>query len=517
MTLTAPGGARDQAYEDPDVPWPYEHHGHAPPSPDETTPPHSSWRPVDLGPVLDGTYQRPEPTVGHRDDGKGLFYPGRIHVIAAEAEAGKTWFALAAIAEELTLGNACVYLDFEDDEGGITGRLITMGCDRQAIRKRFAYIRPEEPVSGRGRTDLNEVIGDLRPTLAVIDGVTEAMTLHGLELKDNSDVAAFGRMLPRWIADRGPAVVALDHVVKDREARGGHAIGGVHKLNGLNGAMYLLENKKPFGIGLTGLSRVLIRKDRPGQLRRHGIQSHDGLFWYADLQVRSHHEDFAEASLPAPEDGSGGVFRPTAIMTAISKALTAAGAGLSKNAIEGAVTGRAATVRYALELLVSEGYVAAERNGRTILHKLARPYPGDLPRPFVPTSSHLVPDEPFAYSSIRPSAYRADELDEDEPAPPGRPHSSRTTTRRKRRKNRHERAPRQRLHRCRPPQMASSRMDHRRRPVRQRRQLRRHHRDAPRPSRRRRTGKAAHRPPRLRRPMHRKPPTHRPGDQVTAQ
>jgi len=369
-----------------------------PGSGDDEAPARRTWLPVDLSPVLDGTYQRPEPSVGHRDDGKGLFYPGRVHVVAAEAEAGKTWFALAAVAEELTLGNACVYLDFEDDEGGIAGRLMTMGCDREAIRKRFAYLRPEDPVGGRNRADLEEVIADLRPTLAVIDGVTEAMTLHGLELKDNSDVAAFGRMLPRWIAGRGSAAIALDHVVKDREARGGHAIGAVHKLNGLNGAMYLLENKAPFGIGLTGRSRVLIRKDRPGQLRRHGIQSHDGLFWYADVEVRSHHEDFAETSLPAPEDGSGGVFRPTAIMTAISKALTAAPSGLSKNAIEGAVTGKATTVRYALELLVSEGYVATERRGPSILHKPVRPFPDDLPRP----SSPPRPSSSQTNSSIRP-------------------------------------------------------------------------------------------------------------------
>jgi hypothetical protein len=345
-----------------------------PPNPEEPAA-RRSWRPVDLGPVLDGTYQRPAPTVGHRDDGKGLFYPGRVHVVAAEAEAGKTWFALAAVAEELTAGNACLYLDFEDDEGGIAGRLMTMGCDREAIRKRFAYIRPEDPVGGRNRTDLEEAIADLSPTLAVIDGVTEAMTLHGLELKDNTDVAAFGRMLPRWIAARGPAAVALDHVVKDREARGGHAIGAVHKLNGLNGAMYMLENKAPFGIGLTGLSRVLIRKDRPGQLRRHGIPFRDGLFWYADLQVRSHDEDFAEASLPAAAaDGGSGVFRPTVVMAKVCKALETASGGLSGNGVEGAVGGRREVVRYAIELLVSEGYVTVEKRGNARLHKLAKPF-----------------------------------------------------------------------------------------------------------------------------------------------
>lgn len=338
-----------------------------------------TWRPVDLDAVLKGEYQRPEPTVGRRDDGKGLFYPGRLHVVAAEAESGKTWFALAAVADELRRGNACLYLDFEDDEGGIVTRLLTMGANAAAIRERFAYIRPEDSVNSIiNRTDLDDAIGDLKPTLAVLDGVTEAMSMHGLDLKDNAHVAAFGRMLPRRIAERGVATVALDHVVKDRESRGGYAIGGVHKLNGLNGAMYLLENKAPFGIGLTGRSRLLVRKDRPGQLRRHGVPAADGLVWYSDLEVKSHHDDFAEVSLTTPEDhANSGPFRPTAIMGKICDALASAPSGLSKNSVEEAVRGKATTIRYALELLISDGYVVAERNGSAWVHKLLKPFPND--------------------------------------------------------------------------------------------------------------------------------------------
>jgi hypothetical protein len=339
--------------------------------------PRRSWLPVDLSAVLDGTWEQPVPTVGTRDDGAGLFYPGRLHVVASEAEAGKTWLALAAAAAELALGNGVVYLDFEDDEGGIAGRLLAIGSDRQAIRDRFAYISPGDPVNTFGnRDDLAEVLGDLKPSLAVLDGVTEAMMLHGFELKDNTDVARFGRMLPRWIAAQGPATVALDHVAKDREARnGGYAIGAAHKLNGLNGAMYLLEGRDPFGIGRTGRSRLLIRKDRPGQLRRHGQPSHGGLFWYADLVVRSHGDgEFAEVSMPPAEQRSA-PFEPTAIMASISVVLAASPGGLSKNAIEGAVRGKATVIRYALELLVGAGHVRVEPLGRAQVCKLVRSYP----------------------------------------------------------------------------------------------------------------------------------------------
>ena len=340
----------------------------------ETEAARGTWRPVDLGPVLDGTYRRPEPTVGTRDDGHGLFYPGRIHTVAAEAEGGKTWLALTACAEELAAGNACAYIDFEDDEGGIVTRLMSLGASHEAIRARFTYIRPDEAIGAlTNRADLGEMLADTRPALAVLDGVTEAMSLHGLELKDNTDIAKFGKMLPRWIASHGPAVVALDHVVKDREGRGRYSIGGVHKLNGVNGAAYVMENREPFGIGRTGRSAVLISKDRPGQLRRHGVKAHDGLFWYADLILNSRSEEFTEASLPAPVAREE-VFRPTAIMARIAKALEAVPAGLSKNAIEAAVTGKATVIRLALEVLINDGYVQVERRGAAIIHRLVRPY-----------------------------------------------------------------------------------------------------------------------------------------------
>jgi hypothetical protein len=56
-------------------------------------------------------------------------------------------------------------------------------------------------------------------TLAVIDGVTEAMSLLGLNPYDNTETAAFFAQLSRPLAEGGAAVVRLDHVVKDREDR----------------------------------------------------------------------------------------------------------------------------------------------------------------------------------------------------------------------------------------------------------------------------------------------------------
>lgn len=340
-----------------------------------------SWRPVDLRPVLDGTYRPPQPTVGARDDDVGLFYPGRVHSIASESEGGKTWLALHASMTELSRARGVIYLDFEDDEGGVVGRLLHLGTSRERIRDHFAYIRPSDDIrkAANGR-DLAQALGDLRPSLVVIDGITEAMTLHGLELKDNGDVARFGTLLPRRIADRGPAAVALDHVTKDRDGRGRYAIGGVHKLNGVNGAAYLLENRSAFGIGITGRSTLFVAKDRPAQLRQHAFRAGAGMHWFADLVLESVVVDgtpLLNSSLCVPEPQTEG-FRPTVLMARVSEAIAKAARPLSMTEIRDCVTGKNADVRTAVAALVDDGYLAVESGARGAqMHSLVKPYEGD--------------------------------------------------------------------------------------------------------------------------------------------
>lgn len=327
-----------------------------------------SWQPVDLSDVLDGTWQPPEPTVGRRSDGRGLFYPGRCHTVVSETEGGKTWLALAVAHDEMNAGNHVVYMDFEDDEGGIAGRLLTMGAHRDRIRAQFHYLRPTDPLgTGINLDDLHRILVAHTPTFAVIDGITEAMTLHGLNPLDNSEAATFGKMLPRRIAATGAAVASLDHVTKDREGRGRYAIGAAHKLNGLDGAAYLLTNRTPFGVGVKGVSTLRLAKDRPGQLRRHGLASSGGTHWYGDLVVDSQGEELVEVSVETPTEHAED-FRPTVLMERVAKVLTEHGP-LAQRRIDIAVTGKSASIRHALDCLILDGYVS-----ETTPHKLLKPY-----------------------------------------------------------------------------------------------------------------------------------------------
>jgi hypothetical protein len=361
--------------EEPPMDW-----GDVEAEPAAKEPPPRTWAAQDLRSVLDGTYQPPQPSVGRRDDGVGLFYPGRMNSVASESEAGKTWFALIACLQEINDGNHVLYLDFEDDAGGVVGRLLCLGAHPDDILERFHYVRPENSPSDIDLIDLASVL-EHSPTLAIVDGVTEGMSLFGLELKDNTDVAKFGRTLLRPLANAGAAVVTLDHVVKSSENRGRYSIGGVHKLNGLNGVMYMLENRRPFGIGVTGKSTIRVAKDRPGQIRKNGLSHSSGMHWYADLVVKSESAEFAEAHLYAPiqrdeEDRQEDEERKRldGIKRKVIEALGKAKDPLTGKGIEDRVTGRAADVRRAVADLIDSGQIAASPGPRnSTLHSLPNP------------------------------------------------------------------------------------------------------------------------------------------------
>lgn len=356
------------------------------PAPDAPAP--RTWGAQDLTSVLDGTYAPPKPSVGRRDDGVGLFYPGRMNSVASESEAGKTWFALIACLQEINDGNHVLYLDFEDDAGGVVGRLLCLGAHPATILELFHYVRPENSPSDIDLIDLASVL-ETSPTLAIVDGVTEGMSLFGLELKDNTDIAKFGRVLLRPLQNAGAAVVTLDHVVKSAENRGRYSIGGVHKLNGLNGVMYILENRRPFGIGVTGKSTIRVAKDRPGQIRKNGLSHSSGMHWYADLVVKSESQEYAEAHLYAPRirdederEADEDEKRINGIKRKVLDAIGKARDPLTGKGIEDRVTGKAADIRRAVADLVDSGQVVAAPGPRNaILHSIPSPSPPAAEQP----------------------------------------------------------------------------------------------------------------------------------------
>ena len=234
-----------------------------------------------------------------------------MHAGFGEPEACKGWLALAASDEVLDSGGRVVYVDFEDSAASVVSRLVALGVEPDAIRDRFVYVRPDEPLEDAGRADLEAAANGAQ--LAVLDGVTEALSLHGLDLASNSDVAAWLDLLPRPLARAGAAVLMIDHVVKDRENRGRYAIGAQHKLAGVDCA-YSVSVIEPFGRGRDGRVKVTVTKDRPGHVRSFADEGR-----VAEARLCSHDDGSVTVTLEAPEGAAA--FRPTTLMERVSRAV----------------------------------------------------------------------------------------------------------------------------------------------------------------------------------------------------
>lgn len=336
----------------------------------------SSWAPVDLARVQSDPDSGPEFLA--RADGKRLLYMGKVHWFQGEPESCKTWAALLAAQHVIALYDRrpahIVWIDFEDDERTFLERLNAIGIDSATAAKHFTYIRPDEPLADKDGSRGTQAGAELDRTfdegadLVVIDGVTEAMMLEGLDLMGNRDIAAWMRLLPKWIAKEvGAAVVCLDHVVKNGEQRGRFAIGGQHKLAGVDGAAYSFKTIKPLSRAtgtteVTGIVQVTIEKDRPGYVRAIADQG----VVAGTLELTAYPDGGLSISLELP----GGTSAPDATMLMAILEFLDVYDGSSTRKITDEIEGKTDTIRAALKWMTDpeRAYVRVEPKGRSHLH-----------------------------------------------------------------------------------------------------------------------------------------------------
>ncbi len=339
----------------------------------------SSWAEVDLEAVLSGELDEAPPVFLRRTDEVPLLYRGKVHAIIGEPESCKGWFACFAAKDALARGEHVAYLDFEDSPKGVVSRMRALGAPDEVLRSRFHYVGPEEKLDARGVQALEamlEGIGD-GLGLVILDGITQALSNEGLNSNDGDEIARFMRLLPRVFSrEYGAAVLLVDHVTKSAEDRGRYAIGSQMKLAALDGAQYSAEVKKPFAPGKEGHVRIKVAKDRPGLVRAHATGG-GHVQTIAEMMLVSFEDGRVMVRLEVPEDApkdEEGNFRPTKIMERISEHL-AAGKPNKREAIVTGVGGKSSTTRYALDLLVSDGYVReVVRDGRTKTYELVRAF-----------------------------------------------------------------------------------------------------------------------------------------------
>lgn len=334
----------------------------------------TSWAPVSLAEALEGNGE-PPPALLERSDGPCLLYAGKIHWFQGESESLKSWAAQHSAAQSIAAGRDVVYIDNEDAPLSVVARLAGLGTPLDLIQAHLVYVNPEEPLANRhgdptaAEADFLRLL-DSRPwALAIVDGVTESMTTEGLNLMDNADIASWIRRVPRRLAKTGAAVVVIDHLTKSKETQGRHAIGGQHKLAGLDGAAYRFDQlqrlHRATGSEPTiGRSKLTVTKDRPGYVRAIAAQECVGIF-----EVTSWPDGGITASIDPPTD------EPTApdgaLVLRILEHLDTYD-GSSGRRIEEAVDGKSTAIRDALKWLASDtrGWIRVERHGNSHQHFL---------------------------------------------------------------------------------------------------------------------------------------------------
>lgn len=340
----------------------------------------SSWCPQDITDALNGG--GPPPAVYlERTDGIALLYPGRVHWIQGESESLKSWLLLLAVAQALIAGDNCVWIDFEDDARGVGGRLLNLGVPQSVLvdPMRFVYIQPTDALYDHksdkalpGAIDLANTLHGNTWHLVGIDGVTEAMTVEGLSMLDNTDIATWLRVLPKYIVRiTGASVCAIDHVTKSKETQGRFAIGGQHKLAGTTGATYKVTTitnlARAISDPIVGQSLVTIQKDRPGWVRPHQ-QGDDKRI--AILEVTSYPDGGVTGRLLPPDQAT--IMPPWQLCVKIMHHLRTYD-GETKNNLVDAVGGHAGTAREAIRYLIEDAkppLINVEKVGQSHRHSL---------------------------------------------------------------------------------------------------------------------------------------------------
>jgi hypothetical protein len=223
------------------------------------------------------------------------------------------------------------------------------------------YKRPTQADPAGVQFVVNQIVS-LDVSLVVIDGVTEAMAMFGLDPeKSAKDAATFMALLPRPLAEAGAATACIDHVVKNKDARGKFAFGSQHKLAGIDGVSYAADAVVPFARGRSGTVMLTVGKDRSGW-HRTGDK--------IQVQITADPDGTVAAEFTAPDPK--GQFRPTKLMAKVVEYLSGHD-GAAKGELRG--LGKGDYVNQAVDLLEAEGYVRVERVGKSHRHHLTgKPY-----------------------------------------------------------------------------------------------------------------------------------------------
>lgn len=225
---------------------------------------------VDVAALLNGGLpEPPAPQLLARTDGVCLFYAGQVNQLFGDPESGKTFIALAAVAEALLSGRRALVVDL-DHNGvvAIVARLLDLGADADLLGnpELFRYCEPEDAAH------LDRVVADARrwrPAVVVVDSIGELLPLLRLSSNSPDDFTVAHTRALKPFAQAGAAVVCIDHLAKNPDSRTQGASGTAAKRRAIGGTALRVTVKDAFTPGTGGSCYVNVFKDRHGGLRKH--------------------------------------------------------------------------------------------------------------------------------------------------------------------------------------------------------------------------------------------------------
>lgn len=288
-----------------------------------------------------------------RVDGRALLVRGTVNVIFGEPEAGKSFVTAEAMRQTMLEGGRVALLDYEGTPARMAERLTQLRLSADVVEHGMLYLRPGGAAPAKQRAWMAAIVRTVvsfKADLVVLDSLAAFLYEFGLNENDASEALTPLRGVCRPLANAGAAVVAVDHVKKESEARDPWGRGSGSKRGEVDSSFHL-KVVEPFAREKPGSSFMRVAKDRDGILGGQGqpiatVNFGEDLGGHFRIALQP----------PATETPFVG---PTHCMDAVLELLEARGDEMSGNEIITAlkITGRGykeATVRESAERLAAD-------------------------------------------------------------------------------------------------------------------------------------------------------------------
>ncbi len=341
-----------------------------------------------------GTAADPLPSL----PGFPYLHAGSGAVIVGPTGGGRSALIQAGLYDAAGAGLRCAYLGCEVTESEFNARAAILAQCRgdsvtDELRESLARVRYLNlaSVTAQAEQDPEAWVQGITARYAVvaIDPLSAVASALDLDFdKSNAEFIRFYDRLVQPLTTRGVTVLIVDNIGHAEDAKR-RAKGASAKQDRADLTFSCSPSTSPVGLAV---------KAQKVRSVRAGFQRGDEWLFVKDTQRIEHRGHQEPADRPA--------FRPTNIMEKVSRAVEHAD-GLTRNAICTAIGGRKENVTLALQLLVSEGYIAAEKAGQAHHHRSVKPYreaidpatgstgsqpgPNRVPVPVPATGSNRVP------------------------------------------------------------------------------------------------------------------------------